>query len=354
MRSYFRLVILGMLMGAYCLLGYTAPGGQEQKKARGRHLASVDGVAITEAQVRKAGADDLESLELKRLKTQASFAQNEQEILETALEQVVEDRLLETEAAKQGISKEELVNREIAGKVKQVTDEEIEQFYEGNKQRIRMEKEEALPQIGKYLLKQKETFARQAYLEQLEKQHKVIRSIEPLRFNVNAAGRPSQGSATSPVSIVLFSDFQCPYCREMRDTLKEITKNYGKNVRLVFRQFPLTSIHPFAQKAAEASLCAASQGRFWEMHDLLFEDQEHLGEKDLKQKASQIGLDVSAFDKCLDGNSFAEQVREDVRAGAAAGTDGTPALYVNGRFFNGNLPYEDIAEIIDEELSRKK
>lgn len=354
MRLYFRFLMLCMSIGACCLFGHTAPGGQEQKKAGGARLASVNGVAITEAQVRKAGAEALESLELKRLKSQASFAQNEQEILKTTLEQIVEERLLETEAAKQGISKEELVNREIAGKVQQVTNEEIEQFYEGNKQRIKMGKEEALPQIGKYLLRQKEIFARQAYLDQLEKLHKVIRSIEPLRFNVNAAGRPSQGPATAPVTLVLFSDFQCPYCKGMRDTLHEITKNYGKKVRLVFRQFPLTSIHPLAQKAAEASLCAASQGRFWEMHDLLFEDQAHLSEKDLKQKARQLGLDVSAFDKCLDGNSFAAQVREDIRAGAAAGTDGTPALYVNGRFFNGNIPYKDIAEIIDEELSGKK
>ena len=140
----------------------------------------------------------------------------------------------------------------------------------------------------------------------------------------------------------------------MSETLKEVVKNYGKKVRLVFRQLPLTSIHKFAQKAAEASLCADAQGRFWEMHDLLFQDQKNLGEKDLKAKAAKLGLNTAAFDKCLDGEQFAARIREDIRAGAAAGADGTPALYVNGRFLNGNRPYDDIAAVIDEELNRKK
>jgi protein-disulfide isomerase len=266
----------------------------------------------------------------------------------------VEEKLLSAEAAKQGISKEELTAREIDGKVQEITSEEIESFYEANKQRIKMEKEEALSQIGKYLRKQKASAARKDFMEKLEKEHKVIRSLKPLRFDVSAPGRPAQGPFSAPVSLVLFSDFQCPYCREMSDTLKEVVKNYGKKVRLVFRQMPLASIHPFAQKAAEASLCAAAQGHFWEMHDLLFQNQGNLGEKDLKKRAGQLGLDTAAFNKCLDEERFAAQVREDVRAGAAAGTDGTPALYINGRFFNGNRPYDEIAEIIDEELNKKK
>jgi protein-disulfide isomerase len=329
-------------------------GGQERKKARGKQMASVDGVAITESQVREESADDLESLELKKLVEKASSAQNEHEILAKGLERIVEEKLLAAEAAKQGISKEELTAREVDKKVQETTNEEIERFYETNQQRIKMEKEEALPQIAKYLRKQKTTLARQTYLEKLEKEHKVVRSLEPLRFSVSAPGRPVKGPASAPVALVLFSDFQCPYCREMSETLKEVAKNYDKKVRLVFRQMPLTSIHPFAQKAAEASLCAAVQGRFWEMHDLLFEDQENLGEKDLKQRAGKLGLDTTAFNKCLDAKRFAEQVREDVRAGAAAGVDGTPALFVNGRYLNGNRPYEDIAELIDEELNKKK
>ena len=354
MRSLFRASTISALIIAGCLLSQTSLSGQERKQARGKRLASVNGIAITEAQVRKESADELESLELKKLKEKASFAQNEQEILENALERLVEEKLLAAEAAKQGISKEELVAKEIDGKAPEPTSEEIESFYEQNKQRINMAKEEALPQIAKYLRKQKTRSARQVFMETLEKEYKVIRSMEPLRFDVNASKRPAQGPASAPVLLVLFSDFQCPYCQEMSETLKEVVKNYGEKVRLVFRQFPLTSIHKFAQKAAEASLCADSQGRFWEMHNLLFQDQKNLGEKDLKAKAATLSLDTAAFNKCLDGEQFTARIREDIRAGAAAGADGTPALYVNGRFLNGNRPYEDIATVIDEELSGKK
>jgi protein-disulfide isomerase len=327
---------------------------QAREKRSARQLASVDGVAITESQVREEAAEELETLDLKKLKANASFAQDEQEILDKALESIVEERLLKAEATKQGISQEDLTAREIDSKVKEPTSQEIEHFYETNKQRINMDKEEALAKIAQYLTKQKRNRVREAYLNKLEEEHKVVRSVEPLRFNVKASGRPALGPASAPVVLVLFSDFQCPYCRGMSETLKEVIKNYGNKVQLVFRQMPLTSIHPLAQKAAEASLCAAVQGRFWEMHDLLFQDQKNIGEDALKKKAGQLGLNQVAFDTCLDGDKSAAQVREDVHAGAAAGVDGTPALFINGRYLNGNRPYEDIAEIIDEELSRKK
>jgi len=354
MRSFYRASTIGALIIAGCLLSQMSLNGQERKQAWGKRLASVNGIAIMESQVRKESADELESLEMKKLKEKASFAQNEQEILENALERLVEEKLLAAEAAQQGISKEELIAKEVDGKAPETTSEEIESFYEQNKQRIKMAKEEALPQIGKYLRKQKTSSARQVFIETLEKKYKVVRSMEPLRFDVNALQRPAQGPASAPVLLVLFSDFQCPYCEEMSETLKEVVKNYGKKVRLVFRQLPLTSIHKFAQKAAEASLCAAAQGRFWEMHDLLFQDQENLAEKDLKAKAAKLGLNTAVFNKCLDGERFTAQIREDIRAGAAAGADGTPALFVNGRFLHGNRPYEDIAEVIDKELNRKK
>ncbi len=132
MRSFFRASTISALIIAGCLLSQMSLSGQEQKQARGKRLASVNGIAITEAQVRKESADDLESLELKKLKEKASFARNEQEILENALERLVEEKLLEAEAAKQGISKEALIAKEIDGKVPETTSEEIESFYEQN------------------------------------------------------------------------------------------------------------------------------------------------------------------------------------------------------------------------------
>ena len=209
-----------------------------------------------------------------------------------------------------------------------------------------------MPEIGKYLRRQRHSAARKAFLDILEKKHRVVRSIEPLRFDVKEAGRPALGPASAPVLLILFSDFECPYCGEMSDTLREVVKQYGKSVRLVYRNMPLSSIHPQARQAAAAGLCAAAQGRFWEMHDRMYQDQTRLAEKGLKDTAKQLGLDAGLFAKCLGGKQVAAMIDEDIRAGATAGVDSTPALFINGRFLGGSQPYEQVAEIIDNELDR--
>ena len=152
------------------------------------------------------------------------------------------------------------------------------------------------------------------------------------------------------MTIVEFSDFECPYCQAMLGTIRNIQEAYGEKVRLVYRQFPLTSIHPNAQKAAEASLCANDQGRFWEMHDLMFEDQSGLSVEALTKKAESLELDDATFEKCLTSNQYTEQVRQDVMAGTVVGVTGTPAVFINGRPLVGNVPYDQLVEIIDDEL----
>jgi len=327
---------------------------KQPQNAADKRLATVDGVPITETQARTEGAAALDSLELQVLKEKASAARNEHRIIEEAVERIIEDKLLKSEAEKQGISKEELMAREVLRKGTEPTAEEIDNFYTANKQRITRPKEEVLPQIGKYLRQQQESRLKEEFFDRLKKEHQVVRMIEPFRYNVNAAGRPSMGPANAPVSLVVFSDFQCPYCNMFSETLKQIMKNYEKKVRLVFRQFPLTNIHASAHRAAEAALCAQDQGHFWEMHDLLFQDQSKLKDEDFKERAAKLGLDAPAFTSCLDSKRFNPQIEEDIKAGAAAGVDGTPALFVNGRFLYGNNPYEEISAALDEELKVKK
>jgi protein-disulfide isomerase len=155
------------------------------------------------------------------------------------------------------------------------------------------------------------------------------------------------------VTIVEFSDFECPYCSRVVPSLDQVVAKYEDSVRLVFRQFPLTSIHAQAQKAAEASLCADEQGRFWDMHDAMFAQQKELAVPQLKELAASLELDGEAFAECLDSSKFAAQVAADLRAGQAAGVSGTPAMFINGRFVNGAVPYETLAAIIDEELARR-
>jgi len=354
MRSLFPMAVLSVLaiigfLPCPALLpaqGPNAPGSKQ--------LASVDGIAITEAQVRTEGAVDLDSLQLEMLRAKAVYARSEHQILERAMERLLEERLLGAEAAKRGISKEELMAKELPQNVEEPTSAEIDAFYEANKQRINRSKEEVASQITAYLKKQKQSDAKEAFLKKLEKEHTVTRALEPLRFDVNATERPSLGPSSAPVVLVLFSDFQCPYCKSFSATLKEILKHYGDKVRLVYRQFPLIDIHPNARQAAEASLCAAAQNRFWEMHDLLFQGQDALKDEDLRNKADKVGLDSSTFSACLASKQYGALIHEDMRAGAIAGVEGTPALFVNGRFLGGSRSYEEVASVIDEELKTPK
>ena len=156
------------------------------------------------------------------------------------------------------------------------------------------------------------------------------------------------------MTIAEFSDFECPYCGALFPVLQQIEANYKGRIRVVFREFPLTTIHPHAQKAAEASLCANDQQKFWELHDMMFKDNKNLDVDALKAKAASLKLDTKAFNECLDSSQHADWIKRDVAEGLRVGVTGTPAMFINGRFLSGVHPYEEIAKIIDEELLKAK
>ncbi|PIO00399.1 disulfide bond formation protein DsbA [archaeon CG10_big_fil_rev_8_21_14_0_10_43_11] len=163
---------------------------------------------------------------------------------------------------------------------------------------------------------------------------------------------PIKGDPKAPVTIVEFSDFQCPYCaRFYSETLPQIVANYintGK-AKLVYRDFPL-SFHENAQKAAEAAECADEQGMFWQMHDTLFENQNALGVASLKQYAKDLGLDSAAFDACLDSGSMTAETLADMQAGQSVGISGTPGFYVNDQLISGAQPFSVFEQAIEAAL----
>jgi len=171
--------------------------------------------------------------------------------------------------------------------------------------------------------------------------------------DVSVDDDPAQGPEDAAVTIIEFSDFQCPYCaRFQSETLPQILSNYGDRVRFVYRDFPLTSLHANALKAAEASECADDQGAYWKYHDLLFQNQSALDDASLKNYAASLGLDTAAFDQCLDSDSTMSEIQNDYQDGVAAGVQGTPAFFVNGNLIEGAQPYSVFQAAIEAALAK--
>ncbi|HEX7200696.1 MAG TPA: thioredoxin domain-containing protein, partial [Dongiaceae bacterium] len=224
-------------------------GGQKekagtQKDDAGQVVARVNGKAITAGEVHAEAADQFAQLERE-------YSQRKHEIAEAQLKKMVQDRLVDAEAAARGVAKDAVL-ADI--KPAPVTDADAEAFYEKNKAQLpQAPKDTLIPQIKMYLQKTGQQEAREKYFKTLEDKYKVDYLMEPMRVEVASTGFPAKGPATAPVTIVEFSDFQCPFCSRITPTLEQVVSKYGSKVRLVFRQFPLP-MHSNAAKAAEAAL----------------------------------------------------------------------------------------------------
>jgi protein-disulfide isomerase len=315
-------------------------------------VGRVMGQEITLSELEELAGQPLDQVEAQLVQCQRQADTTRHQVLETALQAEINNRLLDAEAQKVGQTREQYVAAELESKIAPVTDEDVATFFEQNKDRIGNRTiEQVGPQIREYLQQQHRAEAERALFGRLEATYEVARLLEPPRTEVAATG-PAKGPESAPITIVEFSDFECPFCSRVVPALDQVQANYGDKVRIVFRQFPL-SIHPNAQKAAEASLCAAEQGKFWQMHDAMFAEQRQLAVENLKEKAQRLGLDGEEFNQCLDSGEFADEVAADLQAGMQAGVSGTPAMFINGIPISGAVPYEQIAQVIDAELERK-
>ena len=304
-------------------------------------VATIDGKPVGRAEVEASAADQFRALERECTKNRTT-------LIENALQQLIQERLLDAEAKAKGVTRDQLL-AQIAPPV--VTDADVDAFYEANKAQIPQPKDKIAPQIKSYLEQQRQGEVREKFFDGLRQKHDVRILLEPDRVTVASKG-PSKGPSDAPITIVEFSDFQCPYCARLTPTLDQVMAKYGSKVRRVFRQFPL-NFHQFAQKAAEASLCAEEQGKFWQLHDAMFGNQQALAVEQLKAKAVELGVNADSFNQCLDTGKYAQAIQADVAEGAAAGVSGTPAIFINGRFISGAVPIEQITKVIDDELRRK-
>lgn len=158
---------------------------------------------------------------------------------------------------------------------------------------------------------------------------------------------PYGGNEDAKIVIVEFADFQCPYCYQSFPVVREILSTYGEHIKVIYRDFPLTDIHPDAQKAAEAGECAQEQDKFWEMHDKIFINRSDMSVTALKRYAAEIGMDAATFSTCLDNGEFASEVQDDFSDGIAAGVDGTPTFFINDHRYDGVMTIEELTYIIE-------
>jgi len=310
-------------------------------------LATIDGEAVTVADIDEIAGDQLALMEFQ-------FLSERQRLIEAAVQEMVRSRLLDGEAEARGITREELIVAETQDKVS-VTQEDITAFYQQNQARLGSRSlEELYGQIQVYLQEVQRNQSLTELTDELAADKEVVYLVEPFRADIDVEGSPALGPAEAPVTIVVFSDFECPYCQVFAQTMQQVKDEYGNRVRIVFRQFPL-NIHPNAPKAAEASLCAHEQDKFWEMHDLMFEEQRQLDMASLMDKAERIDIDVPEFEACLDSGKYAEQIEEDMQAATRMGVEGTPAVFINGMpVVGGAVGYEALVEIIEKERARSQ
>jgi protein-disulfide isomerase len=171
-------------------------------------------------------------------------------------------------------------------------------------------------------------------------------------YEVDVTGAPAKGPEDAPVTLVVFSEFQCPFCRSVNPTLKQLEERYKDKVRFVFKHLPLTSLHPQAMGAAIAAEAAGRQGKFWEYHDQLFENQERIAPEDLRHHARDLGLDVARFERDLTDSQLQGNIRSDMAEATALSVKSTPTFFINGRLVRGAMPFETFATIIDDELAK--
>jgi protein-disulfide isomerase len=292
-----------------------------------------------------------ETLE-KHVKPKLVEVENQRfEVLSEGLDELVSEQLLEKEAKARNVTSQQLVATEITAKVAEPTDAEIQKVYDDNKAQLQGQTlDQVKPRIVEFLKQQKGAERQEAFITELKAKYKTSVALKPPKVDVATAGRPSRGNEQAPVTIIEFSDYECPFCKRAEPTVKKVLDTYGDKVRLVYRHYPL-EFHATARPAAEASACAAAQGKFWEYHDKLFSSSD-LSDAKLKSLAGEVGLDQAKFDECFAKKQFKADIDKDMADASSVGVSGTPAFFINGRMLSGAQPFEKFKEIIDDELSR--
>ncbi len=342
------LTIVAALGGAACANAQSAQPPPVASGDPGQVVGTVGAKTFTMAEVEARWQKD-DPAERARV-TQLLYQHRRQ-----SLDQLVGDFLVEEAAKKAGVAKDAYLDAELTKRRGAITEADIQKVYDDNRERVGASTVNDLrASITTFITRNRDEQNLAILVGELKAAGPAVTvALEPPRYEVAIAEHdPSRGPADAPITIVEFSEYQCPFCGRVTPTLKQIEEKYPGKVRLVFKDFPLPN-HAQAPKAAEAAHCAGEQGKYWQLHDRLFANQQQLQVPELKAHAKAVGLDQAAFDQCLDSGKHAAIVQTDVDLGSEMGVQSTPTLYINGRVVTGAQPLGVFTTIIDEELARR-
>ena len=329
------------LLAACCLLVAPAAWAQTHDAKLNPPVATVSGQTIYEDELLSTAQP-----QLMQLRTQ------EFEIKRRALDDLIQQKLLEAAAKKKGITTDQLLAQEVDSKIGDPSDAEVHAYYLAVRDRTKSSFTEIQAQLKQSLKQTMVQQARQDYMKRLHDDANVTVALSPPRVNVAYDPARVRGNPKAPIMIVEFSDYQCPYCHQAEPTVQAILAKYGDKVTLSYRDFPLRAIHDHAEVAAEASRCALEQGKFWEYHDQLFKNT-NLDKQALIGYAKDAKLDDKEFESCLTTEKYKAQIDKDLDEGRKAGVNGTPAFFINGVALSGAQGQDNFIRAIDDELSRQ-
>ncbi len=304
-------------------------------------MAVVNGHVISESDLDRSIQGELSGLEerLSQLKS-------------AALDFIVSETLIAQEATRLNVTPNELISSQLSDVL--ISDLEVDSAYEANRNQAGLLPElEAKEQIRASLLSRKRQEVYAKLIERLKKGAKIevfLPASRVVTVPIDVQKDPIRGAENPIVTIVEFSDFECPFCKKATDPLKAILADYPTQVRLVYKNFPLPT-HPRAFLASQAALCAHDQGRFWDFHDALFSGMPAFEKEKLKQIAGTLHLNEIEFSSCLDSGRHIGTLKESIQAGKDAAVSGTPTFFVNGRLIRGALGYDDWKSIIDGNIT---
>lgn len=300
-------------------------------------VAEIDGTRITLAQFESKRPSAL-------FQARNTFFDAEKK----AVEEYIDDFLLERQAQKENVTVPQLLERHVNSAIAKDPDEAtLRVYYEGVDTNEPFEA--VKDKIIDHLRQRRLAKAKTAYMQTLRSQANILNEVASPRIQISLKDTPVRGAAGAPLTVIEYADYECPYCQQVQPVLDKLEVEFKGKINFAYKDMPLVSLHPHAQKAAEAAQCAGVQNKYWEYHDLLLKTKA-LELSQLKAGARQLGLDTATFDKCLDSGERADAVKSIEDEAQKLGLTGTPSFFLNGRFFSGSMSYEQMRQMMEDEL----